>query len=237
MGVGYAASALHVIQYLDTGHVGTDGSPPPSWLAALPGVRWGGTAKYYSVPARDIIAWRRRIAAKYRSQLGERLTWNENGKWELSADVAVDADTVLRYAAARVDETGPQGLRALVDAPRPAMTEITRALQAVERRGFTSRFPQLLLVSRYWLPLRRNMIIEEPDWKGTTHRFGSSYHFASELNEIRSLIRNADPRAVDWTPDNETTDIPLWAAWQASETIERVTRAAVSRHLPLWSTS
>src|SRR5208282_1646508 len=100
---------------------------------------------------------------------------------------------MLRYVAAIVDERGAAGLRGLVGAQRPPREEIGRALDRVNRRGFTVRFPQLSLTEYYWLPFQRNLIIEAPDWRVKTKRFGSVYRLADELRDLRALLLEADP--------------------------------------------
>jgi len=194
-------------------------------------------ARSRSPAAADIIAWRDQLAIKYRDQLGEVLTWDETSDFVQSEDIGASADVALHYVAARIDEDGPQAIRALVDAERPAFDEIDRALAGAESRGFTSRFPQLLLSFQCWLPFQRNMIIEEPDWQGTTERFGSNFRLEEELRDLKALIAEADPRSVEWTNDRSVPTKALWAAWQASETIARICAVATSRHLPLWTTN
>lgn len=239
MGVGYSASPLHRISYLDLASSGfTSPSPrdlPPD-LGALNARHATGPVYLRSPTAAEIIAWRDRLAVKYREQLGEALTWDEQSNFEISEDIAISCEVCLHYVAAIIEESGPRAVRRLIDTDIPTPGEIERAVASVERRGFSGPFPQLKLVARFWLPFRRNMIIEEPDWQTRTRRYGSSYRLADELEELRQLIKDADPRSVDWT---ERSDLPaktLWAAWQASATIVRICNTANSRHLPLWTT-
>jgi hypothetical protein len=193
-------------------------------------------ARFRSPAARDIIVWRDRLAIKYRGQLGELLWWDEASDYSKSEEAATSADVLLRYVAAITDEGGPQALRSLVGADKPKHDEIDRALAGAERRGFTGRFRQLLLAYTFWLPFQRDMIIEEADWQGKTERFGSSFRLEEEVRELRTLIADADPQSRAWTPEREAPTKALWSAWQASETLARICAAAVSRHLPLWTT-
>jgi len=203
----------------------------------MPGVRYMlEPARFRSPAAQDVIVWRDRLAIKYRGQLGELLSWDETSDFWTCEDAATSADLLLRYVAAIADEGGPQALRGLVGADEPALDEIDRVLEGADRRGFTGRFPQLLLVSRYWLPFQRAMIIEEPDWRGKTKRFGSNFRLEEEVRELRALIADADPRSVEWTRERDVPTRALWAAWQASETVARICAAATSRRLPLWTT-
>ncbi|MEE3624149.1 hypothetical protein UCD39_09160 [Nitrospirillum sp. BR 11752] len=184
----------------------------------------------------DIINWRDRLAVKYRVQLDEVLTWNEDSPFSISEEPAASADLLLRYVAAIVDEKGAAALKGLVAAARPDRPEIDRALKAADQRGFTGRFPQLLLTGDYWLPFRRNMIIEDLDWWGRPARFGSVTNLLHEVTELRTVIRTADPTAARHRPD-ERPEAPLATAWQASETLHHVAKVAVDRHLPLWLSS
>lgn len=194
-------------------------------------------ARPLSLPAAsDIIRWRDRLAARYRAQLGESLTWDEASEFSLSEDAAVSADVMLRYVAAIVDERGAAGLRGLVGAERPSHEEIGRGLDRVDRRGFTVQYPQLSLTERYWLPFQRNLIIEAPDWRGKTQRFGSVYHVANELRDLRALLVEAEPGCAEWTAEREVPTRILWAAWQASETAAKICAAGAERHLPVWTT-
>lgn len=236
MGLGYCASALHRIAIIVENETTAATEPPPG-VPKIPGARylhWPFPMRYPR-PA-EIVAWRDQIAIKYRPQLGELLTWPEESEFSASEDVATSADVMLRYVAAMTEAGGPTALGALVGVSEPDSCEIRRALGAAERRGFAGRFPQLLLGCSFWLPFRRNMMIEEPDWDGHLQRFGSVYSLEPELRELRALIAEADPRATAWTALSDVPDQVLWAAWQASETIVRIDAAATARHLPLWTT-
>jgi hypothetical protein len=223
MGVAYAASALHQLIFVVVDKNAPDATDPPSLRS----------------PSIDkIVGWRDRLAIQYRSQLGELLIWDESSAYSEDIEIGVGADTLLRYVAARVAEAGPQILRDLMNGDRPKYDEIERAFDGAGRRGFTGRFPQLLLVSMYWLPFQRNMIIEEPDWRGQIMRFGSSFRLADELRELMTLIAAADPRATEWRIEQkmQEPDKTLWAAWQAGDAISRICAAANAYQLPLWTT-
>ncbi len=239
MGVGYQASALHLISYLVVDeNAPSITEPPPGWvLPAIPGAKYmTEPAQLRSPSASDIVAWREKIAAKYASQLDEFLTWDETSDFEKSEDVATSGDLLLRYVAAVIEESGPAAVVKLKGRHKPTTEELDRAFDEVDRRGFTGRFSQLLLGSQYWLPFQRNLIIEEPNWEGTIHRFGSTYRLEDEIRELRAAIEKADPHSVEWTAVRGVPDQILHAAWQASETIARICAAATERHLPLWTT-
>jgi len=215
LGVGYAASALHRILDLVTDEsAAAPSEPPPELAQAFPGVKWGRPAKFRATPVADILAWRERLAEKYWSQLGEILTWDEENDFEAAEDTRTSADVQFHYLAALIDERGPE---------------------AVGRHGFTSRFPQMLLGAMHWLPFERNLIIEEPDWRGKLRRFGSSERLIEEIIDLRDLIAAADLRATEQNPDQGREDL-LGAAWQASETVARIGAIAVRERVPLWTT-
>ncbi|MEI9982925.1 MAG: hypothetical protein WDN69_06730 [Aliidongia sp.] len=239
LGVGYQASALHLISYRFVDEKAPYTTAPPSgWkLPPIPG------AKFMTEPARlrspameDIIAWRDNLAAKYASQLGELLSWDEPSDFRKSEDAAVSGDLLLRYVAAVARQGGADELVKLVGRQKPAQEELRRVLDGAIQQGFTGRFPQILLGTQIWLPFQRNLIIEEPDWQGKTNRFGSTYRLEDEVRELRVAIEKADPRSVQWTSEREVPDQILGAAWQASETIARICAVATARHLPLWTT-
>ena len=165
------------------------------------------------------------------------MSWDETSAYSQDIEIGVGADVLLRYVAARIVEAGPSALRDLVGAVKPERSEIHRALENAILWGFRGRFPQLLLGPMYWLPFQRNMIVEEPDWRGAFNRYGSSFRLADELRDITTFIAGADPRATQWTVEKmEEPDKTLWAAWQAGDAIARVCAAANAHHLPLWTT-
>ena len=194
--------------------------------------------QFRSTPKTDILAWRDRIATKYRSQLGEDFSWNEDSVFEQSEDAATSADMLLRYVAAVLDQRGQSAVRRLVNTGKPAVKEIDRVFAEAMRRGFGGHFPQLLLGARYWFPFQRHLIIEEPDWLGNLERYGSTFRLMDELQAVRTSISDADTGATAWTANRPTTpenDV-LAAAWQASDTVSRLCTHAISQRLPLWTT-
>ena len=240
MGIGYSTSALHQISYLEP----IPGAPPsaepiPDFLRGMPGVIWDPRPLRFVSPSKaEIVAWRRRIAARYRSQLGEELYWDEDDEFEQSEDQPTSSPVQLGYVTAVLDRVGTdEAARALAGMPKPSHDVMDPEFAVAERRGFTGQFPQMLLGAAYWLPFRRNMIIEEPTWRGDLARFGSSHALAVEIAAVRRFIATVDPRATAWT--QQTTDDPpdvLAAAWQASDTVARLCDVALSRGLPFWTT-
>ncbi len=244
MGVGYSASPLRRIGYLDTSAPGRPAVPGESAIADLLSGMSGarvivsdGPMRFRSPSKADILAWRDRIAARYRDQLGEDLTWDEDSGFEQSEDAATSADMLLRYVAAMFDQRGPVAAHALAGMAKPSQAELDLVFAEAARRGFAGRFPQLLLGTRYWLPFQRNLIIEEPNWLGDVERYGSARRLADELKEVRAFVADAVPNVTAWTAMRPTpqNDV-LAAAWQASDTIARLCNSAVTQHLPLWTT-
>jgi hypothetical protein len=117
---------------------------------------------------------------------------------------------------------------------KPEPAQYRPIFDSVEARGFTGRFPQLLLGARYWLPFRRNLILEEPNWRGNLERFGSIARLVDEIVHIRHFIKAADPKAPS-TPESEDQDV-LVAAWKAAEIMHRLGTLAILKHLPFWTT-
>ena len=249
MGVGYSASPLHRISYLDTssmpGRPAVRGdSPLMDLLIRKSGGRSGnvtvfdGPMRLRSPPKADILAWRDRVASKYRSQIGEDFSWDEDSAFEQSEDAATSADVLLRYVAAVLDQRGQSAVRGLVNTRKPAARELDRVFAEAARRGFGGQFPQLLLGAHYWFPFQRHLIIEEPDWMGNVERYGSTFRLMDELLAVQTSMSNADTGATTWTANQFTTpesDV-LAAAWQANNTVSRLCTNAISLDLPLWTT-
>jgi len=208
MGVGYTVSALH---------------------------RLLTPVRPYSPTVASIVAWRQRVASKYRDQLAEELTWDESSTYEASANVATGDDVMLHFAAAALDQHGLTGLAGMISRRQPTSQEMAAAFAAADRRGFGGRFPQLLLGARIWLPFSNNLMIEEPDWDGKVARYGSVPRLADELTDLRSAITEADP-SVERSAGPEATAHSLAGAWEASATVLRLATIAWERHLPLWTT-
>jgi hypothetical protein len=238
MGVGYAASAFHRIVSLETDPGSKPADKPPPFPLP-PGMVWAPRPARFSSPdAAVIIAWRERISAKYYPQLEERLWWDEESDFEQSEDVRTSADMLLRFVAAVLDQRGPDGAAAVLKgATKPSAQDRAATFVDAERRGPAGRFPQLLLGVRYWLLFQRDVIIEEPNWRGNVQRYGSVFRLAEEVRGVRDFIASADASATCWTAEKvgEPPDV-LASVWQASDTISRLATVAVSKRLPLWTT-
>lgn len=245
MEVEYVVSPLHRITYLDTSNptlatITNDGSATrfPSDIPGTHKVIRRVPVRLRSSLKADILAWRDRIASKYKDQLGESLSWNEDSNFEQSESANTDENLMLRYVAAILDQRGPDTARALAGTTMPPYADMASVFAEADRRGFAGRFPQLLLDARYWLPSKQYLIIEEPDWRGTVARYGSASRFSDELKEVQAFVAAAEPEAAT-RPTNRSfppKDV-LAGAWQASEAAARVCAVAVAQHLPLWTTS
>jgi hypothetical protein len=239
MSIGYSVSALHKIA---SGIESFSGPMPPELSFLLKDMNIDGAA-FRPIPAQsqsagiaDIVAWRDGLAKKYQGQLGEVLTWDESSNVEVSEDVAASADVRLRYVAILVEKGGPQAVRDLLGVNEPERNAIERAFGALERNGSTGQFQQLLMVSSYWLPFQRDIILDAPDWLGEESQMGSTFRLADELKALRAMIAEADPPSTQWTRDREVPESVLGAAWQASDTILHLCTDAMARKLPLWTT-
>jgi len=130
MGVGYCVSALHRITYLDTSAMSTRApvqgrDSTIDSVAGFLGANVGeGAVRFRSPILEDILAWRERLATKYRDQLDEGLTGDEGGTFETSEDVATRDDVMFHYVAAVLDRRGQSKFRQLIDVRNPPPEEL-----------------------------------------------------------------------------------------------------------------
>jgi hypothetical protein len=241
MGVGYAVSPLHRITHIDTSSMASrppiSGSDSPvDRIAEAMGSNVGvGTPRFYSPTVEDILSWRRDIASKYRDQLEEKLIWDEEATFEVSEDVATSSDVMFHYVAAILDQRGASELENLVDITEPPRHEYGAVFAEADRRGFGGRFPQLLLGANVWLPFKRHLMIEEPNWEGKVERYGSVFHLVQEIITVRAAIADVQPSLAHISAHEESNK-PIIGAWQTSSTILRLAKIAAAKHLPLWTT-
>jgi hypothetical protein len=243
MGIGYQVAPLHRLIVMNTAELHTrpavrgenplfdvlkDASGRDVHVA-------DGPLRMRSPSIESILAWRQRIATKYRDQLDEDLTWDEGSTYESSDDVATSGDVMFHFAAALLDQQGQRGLSSMIQQRHPTTDEMTAAFANADRRGFGGRFPQLLLGAQLWLPFSRNLMIEEPNWDGAVERYGSVPRLLDEVTEIRAAIAEADP-SVEQSTEQEALEHSLAAAWQVSDTVLRLVALASEKHLPLWTT-
>jgi hypothetical protein len=142
---------------------------------------------------------------------------------------------MFHYVAAVLDQRGQSEFRQLIDVRNPPPEELDAAFVEASRRGFGGRFPHLLLGASLWLPFKRPLMIEEPNWEGHVDRYGSVYHLVDEVTTVRAAIADAQPSVLH-SSVAETSVQVLVAAWQASTTIVRLATIAAAQHLPLWTT-
>jgi hypothetical protein len=241
MGVGYCVSPLHRMTYFDTSAMTTrppvtgSGSPIDQ-IAEATGANVGvGTPRLYSPTEGEILVWRQGVATKYRDQLEEQLTWDEDTTFEVSEDVATIGDVMFHYAAAILDQHGKSELSKLIDAEKPSTQEFDAVFAEADRRGFGGRFPHLLLGANLWLPYKRQLMIEEPNWEGKLARYGSVFHLVDEVTTVRAAMVDTQPSVIH-SSAGETSDQVIVVAWQTSSTILRLAAIAAAKHLPLWTT-
>jgi hypothetical protein len=241
MGAGYSVSPLHRIIYSDISAMSTRppvkrSNSPVDQVAALIGSNVGiGSPRLYSPTVKEIFTWRQRLATKYHDQLEEILTWDEETKFEVSEDVATSSDVMFHYIAAVLDQRGTSELSKLIDITEPPRHEYEVVFAEADRRGFGGRFPQLLLGANLWLPFKKHLMIEEPNWQGKLDRYGSVFHLVDEIFTVRTAIADVQPSFLHASAD-ETADKAIFAAWQSSTTILRLAKIAAAKHLPLWTT-
>ena len=213
--------------------------PMPDYLTKIfPGrgraVRVGSIMDMVSSPAKqEVLAWRSRLDRISRSQLGEALSWDEDSSVVLSEDALGGSE--LFAAAAALDQSGSLAasrLRGTSELSRAAMDEFSRQVQL---RGFTSSFTQILLDVNSWLPFRRDLIIEEPDWRDRIGRFGSLPTLLDQTRALQEWIAVTEP-AAKRPPDagaNEDLLTVLARAWRCADCVISLAGAAVVNHLPL----
>ena len=241
MGVGYCVSPLHRIIHFDvspiTSRPPVKGSNSPiDQVAELTGADVGvGTPRLYSPAVEKILVWRQSVATKYRDQLEEQLTWDEDTTFKVSEDVATSGDVMFHYVAAVLDQHGQSELSKLIDAAEPSTQEFGAVFAEADRRGFGGRFPHLLLGANLWLPFKKHLMIEEPNWEGKLDRYGSVFHLVDEVTTVRTAIADTQPSVIHSSATN-TSDKVIVPAWQTSSTILRLAAIAAAKHLPLWTT-
>ena len=241
MGVGYSVSPLHRMIHFDASPITTrppvkGSNSPIDQVAELIGTNVGvGTPRLYSSTVEEILTWRQGLATKYRDQLEENLTWDEEETFTVSEDVATSSDVMFHYLAAILDQRGASELSKLIDIPEPPRHEYEAVFAEADRRGFGGRFPQLLLGANLWLPFKRHLMIEEPNWEGKLDRYGSVFHLVDEIMTVRAAIAEVQPSFVHASAD-AMSDNAIFGAWQTSYTILRLAKIASAKHLPLWTT-
>ena len=147
MGVGYCVSPLHRIIHFDVSQITSrppvkGSNSPIDQVAELTGANVGvGTPRLYSPAVEKILVWRQGVATKYRDQLEEQLTWDENTTFNVSEDVAISGDVMFHYVAAVLDQHGQSELSKLIDAAEPSTQEFGAVFAEADRRGFGGRFP------------------------------------------------------------------------------------------------
>jgi hypothetical protein len=243
MGVGYQVSALHRIRSLDMSSLHTrtivKGEDPLLDALAAGGMTLQVPTeplRFRSATVESILAWRQGIADKYRDQLGEELTWDERSDFEASEDTATNADMMLRYVTAVLDQQGQVALKGL-GGGRPPQEELDAVFTEAMWRGFGGRFPQLLLGPLIWLPFERDLIIEELRWDGHLARYGTVIRLIDEITAVRAAIADTDPSApTSIGPYGDAPPYSLTAVWQASSSILHLATLAAEKRLPLWTT-
>jgi hypothetical protein len=241
MGVGYCVSPLHRIIHFDVSPITTrppvkGSNSPIDQVAELTGAEVGvGTPRLDSPGVEEILVWRQGVATKYRDLLDEQLTWDEDTTFKVSEDVATSGDVMFHYVAAVLDQHGQSELSKLIDAAEPSTQEFGAVFAEADRRGFGGRFPHLLLGANLWLPFKKHLMIEEPNWEGKLDRYGSVFHLVDEVTTVRTAIADTQPSVIHSSATN-TSDKVIVPAWQTSSTILRLAAIAAAKHLPLWTT-
>ena len=240
MALGYTAGPLHKIGTIDrpAGAISLEGVPP--FFQALiksPSNNSISEIRLNRSKPTDVLSWLHDINNKYRDRLTENIFWNENSTFMRSEDVSVRLDLLLRYTAAVFDyESEEQAARLLLVTGIPDDSIVEDTLEKSYQRKNFYRFPQVLSGIDYWLPFKSDLIIDEPNWRGTLVRVGSVYGLFDELHTIQQFISRADPSvaAMPASVPQQQVRHPLQAAWLVSRLMSRIATAAISQRLPLY---
>jgi len=209
---------------------------PADRLAELVGGNVGvGTPRLRRPTVAGIVKWRHELANKYRDQLEETLVWDEQTTFQVSEDLDTSSEVIFHYLAAILDQSGTSALSKLIDVTDPPIHEYDTVFAEADRRGFSGRFPQLLLGASSWLPFKRHLIIEEPDWDGKVTRYGSVFHLLDEINAVRAAIAIVNPSITNGAV-HEASNKAVFGAWQSSNVLLRLAEIATAKRLPLWTT-
>jgi hypothetical protein len=233
MSVSLIVSPLCRMRYVDVKglpHSAETQSPVPGvYVSAM---SWDEVEKHLrSPPKAGVIKWRDALSRKYRSQLGEPLTWDEDTSFTESEDLGWPQFGMLIHAAARIDLLGElEAARQLTQRSDIPLSETSDFIDKSSARGYLSKFPQLLLGVNCWLPFRRDMIIEEPDPLGERQRFGSLFALRQQIETIRTFILNAEPSATQPSADKRSA---LQNAWWCAVTMSRLTTDAIAHRVPM----
>jgi hypothetical protein len=95
--------------------------------------------------------------------------------------------------------------------------------------------PHLLLGANLWLPFKKHLMIEEPNWEGKLDRYGSVFRLVDEVTTVRAAIADTQPSVIH-SSATSISDKVIVPAWQTSSTILRLATIAAAKHLPLWTT-
>lgn len=179
-----------------------------------------------------IRGWWSGVQNRYREQLRQDVTWDEDSAVEKSFDYDAGQAIDLNYLTGYVDKFGEDGV-GIDFRVRPRVDQSDKELDGWMRyRGYASRFPQLTVQPAYLLPFNANLVIAAPDWLGEDARFGSLARTAEELEEVLGVIVRADPALADTTVG--PGDDRLAHAAQAAREHLRQVREAVRLGLPMW---
>ena len=234
MSYSFTVSALSAIYWLDTDALMRSLGLPPETNVFTYTPEQAQPFEHASSPE-AVMQWWRAVQEARIGQLRTAVEWDETSKVEIVRYLYAGQDMELYNLLAYVDQAGTDslanGFRARAQGPAGDDAEL---LDAARARGFAMRFPQLMTGPDFYLPIPANLVLEVPDWRGKTTRFGSLPSLERELTEILALIRAADPAAAAAGQNDTRQEDRLAGAYNAARIKLDLARAGLKENLPLW---
>lgn len=182
-----------------------------------------------------VMQWWRAVQDAHIGQLRTAVEWDETSKVEIVRYLYAGQDLELSNLLAYVEQAGTDALAAGFRARnRDKYGLDAELLKVAQARGFAVRFPQAMIAPDFYLPFTANLILEVPDWRGETSRFGSLPNLARELETVLTLIEATDPAATVAGRTDAPHEDRLVGAYNAARIKLELVRAGLRENLPFW---
>ena len=234
MSYSFTVSALSAIRWLDTSALMRSLGLPPGTRVFTYTPEQAQPFERSSSP--DVVMqWWRAVQETHISQLRTAVEWDEASKVEVVRYLYAGQELELSNLLAYVDQAGTDALATGFRArSRGVDGDDTELLKSSYARGSAVRFPQAMIAPEFYLPFPANIILEVPDWRGETSRFGSLPNLARELAEVLALIAAADPAAAAAGQNDAQHEDRLAGACNAARIKLDLARAGLRANLPFW---